>query len=74
MIVCAIVGLAILAPLTPYGIQRIFQSSLITTFFLPDYYPYIALLISGVIAVVVTYMAHKIALNSAEELLRKAEQ
>jgi len=74
MVVCAITGLAILAPLIPYGIQRIFQSWLITIFFLPDYYPYVALLISGVIAVVVTYMARKIALNSAEELLRKAEQ
>jgi hypothetical protein len=73
IIVCAIAGLSIIAPLIPYGVQRIFQSLLIIHF-LPDYYPYIALLISGVIAVTITYVAHKIALNSAEELLRKAEQ
>ncbi|MGB9683334.1 MAG: hypothetical protein ACPL1Z_00200 [Candidatus Bathyarchaeales archaeon] len=74
MVVCAATGLAIIAPLIPYGIQHVFQFMLITPSFLPDYYPYVALPISGVIAAVTTYIAYKIALNSAEELLRKAEQ
>jgi hypothetical protein len=73
MTACAIAGLAIIAPLVPYGVQRIFQSFFITSF-LPDYYPYVALPVSGVIAAIITYAASKIALNSAEELLRKAEQ
>ncbi len=72
-IVCAIAGLTVIAPMIPYGVQRIFQL-LLETSFLPDYYVYVALLISGVIAIAITYVACKIALNSAEELLRKAEQ
>ncbi|MDI6847488.1 MAG: hypothetical protein QMD23_05095 [Candidatus Bathyarchaeia archaeon] len=74
MVVCAVIALAIMAPLIPYGIQRIFQSTFIIPSILPDYYPYVALSISGIIAAVTTYIAYKIALNSADELLRKAEQ
>jgi len=73
MIVCAVAGLTIIAPLIPYGVQRVFQL-FIATSFLPDYYLYAALPLSGVIATAITYAASKIALNSAEELLRKAEQ
>ncbi|MGB9741006.1 MAG: hypothetical protein ACP5IM_06950 [Candidatus Bathyarchaeia archaeon] len=72
-IVCAIAGLTVIAPMIPYGVQRIFQL-LLETSFLPDYYVYVALPVSGVIAVVITYVASKIALNSAEELLRKTEK
>ncbi|MEM2103964.1 MAG: hypothetical protein QW717_03635 [Candidatus Bathyarchaeia archaeon] len=72
--VCAVIGLAIIAPLIPYGIQRVLKSMLITSSFLPGYYPYLALLLSAVITAATTYLAYRTALNSADELLRKAEQ
>jgi len=40
---------------------------------LPEYYLYVALLISGAIAAIITYVFRKMALNSAEQLLAKAE-
>jgi len=74
MLICAIVGLLILGPMIPYGFQRIFQAFFVTSSMLPSYYPYIALPISGIIAFVTTYVAYKLALNSAEELLQSIEQ
>ena len=74
MLICAIVGLLILGPMITYGFQRIFQSFFVTASLLPSYYPYIALPISGIIAFVTTYVAYKLALNSAEELLQSIEQ
>jgi len=75
MVVCVATGLAIISPLIPYGLRLIFQSidlglSLFSS--LPEYYPYLAPLASGIIAVVITYGFYRIAVNSAEELLLKA--
>ncbi|MEM2947108.1 MAG: hypothetical protein QXN96_02585 [Candidatus Bathyarchaeia archaeon] len=74
MAVCALVGLLIIGPMLPYGFQRIFQSFFVTVSLLPSYYPYIALPISGIIALAITYVAYKLALNSAEKLLQSIEQ
>jgi len=82
MIVSIIAGLAIVSPIIPYGLKLIFETSegwlktLITAIMplsLPDYYPYIAVLLSGVIAAIITYVFRKMALNNAEQLLAKAE-
>jgi hypothetical protein len=73
MAVCAVAGLAILAPMIPYGFQRIFQFAFMAPSLLPSYYLYVALPISGVTAFAITYIAYKLALNSAEELLRGVE-
>ncbi|MEM3618376.1 MAG: hypothetical protein QXK47_04805 [Candidatus Bathyarchaeia archaeon] len=73
MVACAVVGLMIIGPMITYGFQRIFQSFFVI-FMLPSYYPYIALPISGIIAFLITYVAYKLALNSAEELLQSIEQ
>lgn len=73
MAVCAVAGLVILAPMIPYGFQRIFQFAFMAPSLLPSYYLYVALPISGVIAFAITYMAYKLALNNAEELLRRVE-
>ncbi|MGB9960473.1 MAG: hypothetical protein ACPLKQ_08185 [Candidatus Bathyarchaeales archaeon] len=73
MAVCAVAGLVIITPMIPYGFQRIFQSAFMAPSLLPSYYPYAALPISGAIAFTITYVAYKLALNNAEELLRKME-
>lgn len=75
MVVCVVIGLAIIAPLIPIGLRLIFQSmDLGLSLFsgLPEYYAYVALLASGIIAVVVTYAFYRMAVSSAEELLLKA--
>jgi hypothetical protein len=74
MAICAVVGLLILGPMILYGFHRIFQFFFVTASLLPSYYPYIALPISGIIALITTYVAYKLALNSAEELLQSIEQ
>ena len=76
MAVCFATGLAIIAPMIPYAMKLIFQAGeswLTMPMSLSEYYPYIALLTSGVIAAVITYIFRKTALNSAEQLLAKAE-
>ncbi len=78
MAVCAVTGLAIIAPLIPFGLQLIFQPmevlGLSLFLVLPEYYPYVALFVSGVIAVVIAYAFYRMAVNSAEELLVKADE
>jgi len=82
IIVCITAGLIIVSPIIPYGLKLIFETSegwlkiLITAIMpvsLPEYYPYIAVLISGIIATFITYMFRKMAFNGAEQLLVKAE-
>jgi len=82
MIVSIIAGLAIVSPIIPYGLKLMFETSegwlkmLITAIMpvcLPEYYLYVAVLISGVIAAIITYVFRKMALNNAEQLLAKAE-
>ncbi len=67
-IAAIIVELAIVAPLAPYAIQLILQ------FHIPEYYFYLALFISGAVALTATYIAYPTALKSAEELLMKQER
>ena len=68
VIVCFVLALVILAPLIPYAV---------TTMSIPLPLPtvdlYVALPISAVIALIVTYMFYKIALKNAKEFLIKAE-
>jgi hypothetical protein len=71
-IVCALAGLAVLAPLIPY----IF--SLLASFFfaitpMTSWDLAISVIISGIIASVVTAVFYRININSAKDLLRKAE-
>jgi len=82
MIVSIIAGLAIVSPAIPYGLKLIFDTSegwlktlvgAVMPVSLPEYYLYIAPLISGAIAAIITYVFRKMALNSAEQLLAKAE-
>jgi hypothetical protein len=73
LIVCAIAGLAVLAPLIPtviftLGMSFLGQSSPVDPLILA-----IEVTISGIIALAITGIFYKINLNSAAELLRKAE-
>ncbi|MEM3771913.1 MAG: hypothetical protein QXW80_06350 [Candidatus Micrarchaeia archaeon] len=70
LIVCGFVEVAIIAPLVPYVIRYILP---IHIFSLPEYYIYVALAISATIVLITAYLAYKIALKSAEGLLRKSE-
>lgn len=77
MIVCIAAGLAIIAPMIPYGLNLIFQTGgfgQTTPMSLSWYYPFIEILISGAIAAIITRVFYKMAVNSAEELLLKAEE
>jgi len=67
-IICLVIAGVILVPLFPYAgtIIGLFDS-------LPQFYIYIALAISGAIAVVVTYSFYRFALKKAEDFLAKAE-
>ncbi|MBC7091927.1 MAG: hypothetical protein H5T50_08505 [Nitrososphaeria archaeon] len=67
-IAAIIVELAIVAPLLPYAIKPILQ------FHIPEYYFYLALFLSGAVALTATYIAYPIALKSAKELLMKQER
>jgi hypothetical protein len=76
MIVCPVVGLAIFSPLIPYGLNLIFGSTelgLAMPVFTSAGYLYVAPLISGGIAAIITYVFRKMALDSAERLLVNAE-
>ena len=68
MITCFLVALAILIPFIPYAVTSILLSSAQSALAL-----YEAVIISVVIAVVVTFVAYKLALKNARELLTKAE-
>jgi len=63
---CGLGGLAIISPLIPYVISR-----LIPGFGFLD--PIIAIIISGVIAAIITAIFYRVAINNANELLLKAE-
>ena len=68
MLLCALAGLAIIAPLLPY----VFLVFLGTNFGL-SLNLYVSLLLSGIIASVLTFVFYKMALNNAKTLLKKAE-
>ena len=70
--ICAVVGLAILAPLFPYVLSEFFPG-----FFasgpISDINLATSLVISAVIAIVIAVVAYRININSAADLIRKAE-
>ena len=70
-IACALAGLAIIAPLVPYVLTTIAPSFL--TLSMGPVELAISLIISGVIATIFTAVFYKLNLDSAKELLRKAE-
>ena len=65
IIVCVIAGVAVLAPLLPYVI---FTGASPSSFDLA-----ISVIVSGVIALIITAVFYRMNTNSARELLRKAE-
>jgi len=67
-VICLILAGVILAPLFPYAGTMF---GLLNP--LPQFYLYIALAISGVIAAIVTYGFYRIALKNAEDFLAEAE-
>ena len=72
-LVCILLALAIVSPIIPYGLKILFEAMQTSIITLPESYLYVALLLSGVIASVVTYVFHKKAVKNAEEFLLKAE-
>jgi len=71
-IACAIAGLAILAPLIPYVISS-FTSSFMAIAPASSLNLLISVIISGIIALIITAVFYRININSAKDLLRKAE-
>ncbi|MCW4006262.1 MAG: hypothetical protein NWF04_06690 [Candidatus Bathyarchaeota archaeon] len=68
-ILCVAIGAAIIAPIIPYALSIFAVSFLPTILQLPEYYVYLALLLSGVIAVSMTYIFRGVAVDNAEQLL-----
>ena len=68
LIACALAALAVLAPFVPYMLS-IFVPNLFIAFI--D--PYLATIVSGIIAAVITVFFYRVALKNAKELLTKAE-
>jgi hypothetical protein len=73
LIECSAAAIGILAPFVPYLLFTAL-SMFMPEFSLPLYLdPYVATVISGVIAAVLAVIFYRVSLNKAEELLRKAE-
>ncbi len=70
-IACTLAGLAIIAPLVPYVLTTIAPSFL--TLAMGPVELTVSLIISGVIATIFTAVFYKLNVDSAKELLRKAE-
>jgi hypothetical protein len=68
LIACFLAAIAVLAPFVPYILSIILPS-----LFAAVVDPYLALVVSGTIAAILTAIFYRIALRNAEELLRKAE-
>jgi len=71
MFVCFVLALVILAPLIPYAVTTI--SILSIPLPLPTVDLYVALPISVIIAIIITYLFYKKAIRDAKEFLAKAE-
>ncbi len=67
LVACLIAALVLLAPFFPYAI------ALFAAGFISPIDPYIATTISGVIAVVIALIFYRIAVNNADELIKKAQ-
>ncbi len=72
LVCCLVAGVGVLAPLLPY-IGNIFIPGLLGVGPLTDLNLAISLVISGVIASVITVIFYKVNIGSATELIRKAE-
>ena len=72
VIVCAVAGAAVLAPLVPYVIAS-FASSFIPGLSASSFNLAISVIISGVISLVITAVFYRINIGLAQDLLRKAE-
>jgi hypothetical protein len=75
-IVCILLALTIVSPIIPYGLKILFetmQASAAISIPLSESYLYAALPLSGIIALVVTYLFYRQAVENAEEFLLKAE-
>jgi len=67
-VICFLLAIVILSPLIPYLGPMIGLTSP-----MPPFYPYLALLISGIITAIVSYGAFSIAVKNAKAFLVKAE-
>jgi len=73
-LVCILLALTIVSPIIPYGLKILFEAMQASTIItIPESYIYVSLLLSGVIASVVTYVFHRKAVKNVEEFLLKAE-
>jgi len=72
LIVCALVGIAVLAPLAPYFIAK-YASSFIHGLPSSSLILAISVVISGIISLAITAVFYKININMAKDLLKKAE-
>jgi hypothetical protein len=63
---CGLGGLAIISPFIPYAISTVFPA-------FGSLDPIIALIVSGIIAAVLTAIFYRVAIGNAKELLSKAE-
>jgi hypothetical protein len=73
LIVCAVAGLAVVAPIIPFAINKIAAGFLGIGLAADPMNLAIALVISGVISVIITAVFYKVNINNAATLLRKAE-
>jgi hypothetical protein len=72
LIVCALAGAAVLAPLVPYVIA-LYASSFIPGLSATSFILAISVAISGVISLAITAIFYKIDIDMAKDLLRKAQ-
>jgi hypothetical protein len=75
-IVCLLLALVIISPVIPYGLKILFESTpapFSIFISLPESYLYLMLPLSVVIASVIVYVFHRVAVKNAEELLTKLE-
>jgi hypothetical protein len=73
LIVCAVTGLAVVAPIIPFAINKIAAGFLGIGLTAEPVSLAIALVISGIISGVITAVFYRVNINSASTLLRKAE-
>ena len=72
-ILCAVIALAIVAPIIPYVLSVFAVSFLPAIPPLPEYYVYAGLFLSGIIAVAVTYVFRGVAVSNAEQMLTEGD-
>ncbi len=72
LLVCGLAALAVLAPLIPFAFS-LFISSFMAAAPVDSFYLAVSVVISGIIASVITAVFYRVNLNSAKELIRKAE-